>query len=225
MKSIWYTALALVAAGCSSTAWHEMTREQRMTDELEVLRDEEPRMRAYIDARLKKDAKATREAAQAVGLWEGERLLHLAAISGDLPTVQLLLKQRVNPNTKDAQGETPLYHACQNEHVEVVRCLLDGGADPNSRDMDGETALFDTCVLGNTQIASMLLSRGARVNATDEENETALFPAVQSGNKELITLLLKNGATIRPNVENLTPLDLTQNKSILDLLRQSPPTH
>lgn len=222
MKSIWYTALALVAAGCSSTAWHEMTREQRMTDELEVLRDEEPRMRAYIDARLKKDAKATREAAQAVGLWEGERLLHLAAISGDLPTVQLLLKQRVNPNTKDAQGETPLYHACQNEHVEVVRCLLDGGADPNSRDMDGETALFDTCVLGNTQIASMLLSCGARVNATDEENETALFPAVQSGNQALVALLLKHGADIRPNVENLTPLDLTEDAAILALLRQAP---
>ena len=225
MKNIWYMALALAVAGCSSTAWHETPREQRMTDELEVLRDENPLLRSYIDARLKKDDSATRQAVQAISPQEAERLLHLAAISGDLATVQLLLKQRVNPNTKDDQGETPLYHACQNEHTEVVRTLLNGGADPNSRDMDGETALFDTCVLGNTEIAALLLSHGAQVNATDEENETALFPAVQSGNKELITLLLKNGATIRPNVESLTPLDLTQNKSILDILRQSPPTH
>lgn len=69
--------------------------------------------------------------------------LHLAATSGGLAAVQLLLERGANPNKQDVRGMTPLMLAIGTDHQDsrVIRLLLSHGADPNIKSKAGETAL------------------------------------------------------------------------------------
>ncbi|CAM9188167.1 unnamed protein product, partial [Laminaria digitata] len=63
----------------------------------------------------------------------GERTLHIAARSGKIEIVRLLLERsRADPNAADGTGYTPLMATCESAYdcVELVRLLLEAGADP-----------------------------------------------------------------------------------------------
>ena len=59
------------------------------------------------------------------------------------------------------------------------------------------------------------------VDVTDKEGLTALYRAAHNDQKETVSLLLSNGANvnIRDKFGN-TPLDVTLNDNIVELLRQ-----
>ncbi|CAN0012279.1 unnamed protein product [Laminaria digitata] len=65
--------------------------------------------------------------------------LHLAARSGNLPTVKLLLKNGCDVDQRNLFYTTPLHLACQNDRVDVVRYLLKAGATPDAPDEAGIT--------------------------------------------------------------------------------------
>lgn len=65
--------------------------------------------------------------------------LHLAARSGNLPTVQQLLSRGVNVNQRNLFYTTPLHLACQNDRLDVVNFLLKAGAAPEAPDEAGIT--------------------------------------------------------------------------------------
>ena len=49
--------------------------------------------------------------------------MHLAAASGHANVVEFLIKQGIDPDTKDRWGNTPLNDARSNGHMEVLRML------------------------------------------------------------------------------------------------------
>ena len=51
--------------------------------------------------------------------------LLIAAKTGDLDRVQILLSQGIDKNTADSNGETALLKAAANGHLLVVQCLAD----------------------------------------------------------------------------------------------------
>ncbi|CBJ48982.1 ankyrin repeat domain protein [Ectocarpus siliculosus] len=65
--------------------------------------------------------------------------LHLAARSGNLATVEKLIKNGCNASQRNLFYTTPLHLACQNDHVDVVRFLLKSGASPDAPDEAGIT--------------------------------------------------------------------------------------
>ncbi|CAM9698794.1 unnamed protein product [Scytosiphon promiscuus] len=65
--------------------------------------------------------------------------LHLAARSGNLPTVEKLIKSGCNVNQRNLFYTTPLHLACQNDRLEVVHFLLKAGASPDAPDEAGIT--------------------------------------------------------------------------------------
>lgn len=69
--------------------------------------------------------------------------VHIAAAQGQLAVLQNLLARGCNPNTRDAQGRTPLFAAL--EHGEnalpLVRVLVAHGADAEATDAQGETPM------------------------------------------------------------------------------------
>lgn len=70
--------------------------------------------------------------------------LMLAAENLSVPVVLALLAAGANPNSRDADGRTPLMVAvsCSNEEViEIVAALVTAGADPEIADERGKTAL------------------------------------------------------------------------------------
>ena len=80
---------------------------------------------------------------------------------------------------------------------------------------------WDAATRGNTKLIKQLLVDGMDVNITDEEGLTALYRAAHNDQKETVSLLLSNGANvnIRDKFGN-TPLDVTLNDNIADLLRK-----
>jgi hypothetical protein len=66
---------------------------------------------------------------------EGQTPLTVAAQSGRVELVRLLLANGADPNLRDGGGqwETPLSTAAMHGQLEVCRLLLDAGADPNIR--------------------------------------------------------------------------------------------
>ncbi|VUC20109.1 unnamed protein product [Clonostachys rosea] len=112
---------------------------------------------------------------------------------GRLDIVQeLLATGRVDPNSRDYEGKTPLSKAAQLRVVNTVKFLLDSGAvDPDLADDLGETPLFKAAEAGDEDIVRMLLETG-KVNPNSISNAgcTPLMIAVETGREEVVKLLL-----------------------------------
>src|ERR1051326_6716013 len=76
--------------------------------------------------------------------------------TGDVERITSLLDQGANPNARDEEGLTPLFHA----HEEVMDLLIARGADIEAREpKHGDTPLMDYA--GNTECTLTLLRHGA----------------------------------------------------------------
>eukprot|EP01113_Clastostelium_recurvatum_P050398 TRINITY_DN952_c0_g1_i1.p1 TRINITY_DN952_c0_g1~~TRINITY_DN952_c0_g1_i1.p1 ORF type:complete len:157 (-),score=42.09 TRINITY_DN952_c0_g1_i1:70-540(-) len=70
---------------------------------------------------------------------QGNTALHAASQTGELSSVQLLLRYGANVNATDKSGETPLHKAAWRGHAEVCKILVTAGADRTKRNRDGKT--------------------------------------------------------------------------------------
>jgi ankyrin repeat protein len=70
--------------------------------------------------------------------------------------VQLLLENKANPNTTDANGTTALHLAVQFKNSELVKMLLYFKADKSIKDLKGKTA-FEYAVFSENQLIINLL--------------------------------------------------------------------
>jgi ankyrin repeat protein len=126
----------------------------------------------------------------------GESPLHVAAISNQTNTAQLLLQHGADVETYDNYGLTPLHWAVLRASPGVAELLLKNKTDPNKRVGDygtrfvltlspralsGDTALHLAALRGDTNIIEMLLKSGAVINLTNEMGKTALDLASQPG--------------------------------------------
>jgi hypothetical protein len=116
---------------------------------------------------------------------------------------------RVDPNTRDDKGLTPLHQASRSGHVTIVAELLLWGASVDSRDHDFSTPLCEASLHGHTKIVELLLESGADVDARKYGYHTSLRAVVEKRNFDLARLLLAYGAD--PNAQDergWTPLHL-----------------
>lgn len=121
--------------------------------------------------------------------------LHIAAFSGDIDTVEVLVWYCSYIDEKDCNGWTPLHFAAQQGHVEVLRTLLREGADIHAVDVKGQTSLHKAAVEGHPKAALLLVQKGANALSEDYCEKTALDMAKTASNHETIHVLeefLKN---------------------------------
>ncbi len=123
-----------------------------------------------------------------------QALLLAAAGAGDAPAVRRLLAAGARPETRDADGFTPLMLAAGSGSAEAVRLLLGAGADPNGARRSGWTALMEATARGRTDAARLLLEAGARPDERDRAFGTALDLAERKGQVALVELLRRHGA-------------------------------
>jgi len=127
-----------------------------------------------------------------------DRAILDGAIRCNPEEIKMALARGGDPNARDLNMETPLYHVARfaeiGEHAPAcVRLLLEAGADPNLS-IKTETALVMAIDNGRTDLASILCKYGARSQVT-ADGASALGSAIGLENLKAISLLLKNGAT------------------------------
>ena len=65
-------------------------------------------------------------------------------------SVVLLNEAKIDPNSKNTEGDTPLYLACRKKNLKIVRLLI---SDPRCNTLEknnkGDTTLHEACRLPN----------------------------------------------------------------------------
>ncbi len=119
----------------------------------------------------------------------------LAAETGDLPLMKLLIALGADPTLVNVDRVTPLLAATG------VGILGDGDESAGTEDEAIESVKF-------------LLELGADINSVDKHGNSAVHGAVYENRSKLIEFLSEHGADIniwnRPNRRSWTPLDIAQ---------------
>ncbi|KAK4248955.1 hypothetical protein C7999DRAFT_39939 [Corynascus novoguineensis] len=119
-----------------------------------------------------------------------------AARNGHEAVVKMLLDTgKVNVDSKDIYGQTPLSCAAKNRHEAVVKMLLDTERiDVNSKDDNGWTPLFYAAWNGHEGVVKMLLDTGkVDADSKDKYGRTPLWWAAINGHKATVKMLLDTG--------------------------------
>uniref|UniRef100_A0A094ZSW2 Ankyrin repeat and death domain-containing protein 1B n=1 Tax=Schistosoma haematobium TaxID=6185 RepID=A0A094ZSW2_SCHHA len=122
--------------------------------------------------------------------------LHLAASSGNLPMVKLLIEGRALVDPVDKFGITPLFWAVYNNYKNVAHYLLNMGAKHNRVTKNGMTPFLIAASKGNELLMEILVKRNCNVNATDLDNSgcSPLHLACENNQQHCVRLLLETGA-------------------------------
>ena len=72
------------------------------------------------------------------------------------PTADYLFKNWAGVYVKDAEGNTALHSAANNNYVEAVSLLLDKEIYINARNYNGKVPLHNAACYRNTKVASIL---------------------------------------------------------------------
>jgi ankyrin repeat protein len=127
---------------------------------------------------------------------DGKTALHVAAESGRLSTVQILLRLQSNVLAQDFAGRTGLHLAVGSQQQDIVEELLNHPACLNIQDRNGQTALHIAAAHGYESIVTILLGAGAMLELKDARGQTPLHVAAANGQDEVLQLLFIRGANI-----------------------------
>ena len=119
--------------------------------------------------------------------------IHLAAAEGHTEIVALLLRKRVDIETRTfADGRTPLHSATAARSLDTVKLLLEHGAKADAVTSDiALTPLHVAARAGYSEAVELLIKYGADVNAKlQTTKETSLHLAVAHGHVEVVKCLL-----------------------------------
>ena len=92
---------------------------------------------------------------------KGFNALMIAARSGKIKGVELLLDLGADPNAKDNYDWTPLHWASHYGKTEAIELLLKAGSDVDAKNNNGYTPLHLTSSNGKTEAIELLKRFGA----------------------------------------------------------------
>lgn len=103
--------------------------------------------------------------------------LHYAARAKKITLIKRLLEYRININTVDANGWSPLHWAVASteDSTEVVRLLLQSGCDNSIRDKQGRMAL-DLAILFKRAEEIVMLDHSVQAHTKSSEEEGSSLP-------------------------------------------------
>ncbi|MCK5919186.1 MAG: ankyrin repeat domain-containing protein [Cocleimonas sp.] len=123
--------------------------------------------------------------------------LQQAASKGDVKTINALLKQGADINTKSRFGKTPTMQAAEAGKSEAIMLLLSRGADVNARTRSGSSALTYAAENGHEEITAMLVEMGANVHDRTRTGWDAMMIASREGYATIVAQLIEFGADVR----------------------------
>ncbi len=149
----------------------------------------------------------------------GTTLLHVAAATGQVPVIELLIAKDADIEALDARSRTPLLHAATCRRSSAARCLLGHGANVLHKDVDGHTALHRAAASDRATTVALLIKHGADVNTKLQHGTTPLHSALLLGFEDVAALLLEAGADPAARADDgTTPLAIARSKARRDLI-------
>jgi ankyrin repeat protein len=119
----------------------------------------------------------------------------VAADTGHMDVLNVLLTKKPNINATDASGMTALMFAVRHDHLPAVTQLVAAGASLNAADSWGRSALMYAAMNGHTPSLQYLIQHHADINQKDKNGDTALILAAKySGAPRIAQLLRGAGA-------------------------------
>jgi len=115
---------------------------------------------------------------------------------GDLDGVRAMLRKRIDVNSTEPDGSTPLIWAVEANNLDLTQLLLKAGAKPSIQTPDGASPLSLAAQNRNGDIAKALLDAGADANESLPGGETILMAAARTGSPEFVRLLIAHGAQV-----------------------------
>ena len=135
--------------------------------------------------------------------------LMIACLVGNAEAIKLLLNAGANPNIRDEDDDSCLFHAirgvCSKDDLQVI---INHNADVNVLNKKNHTALIMACLNGKADAVNVLLNAGAKPNITDRFGNTCLHNAVRNDcSKEVLQAIINHGADMNAiNTMNSTAL-------------------
>lgn len=133
--------------------------------------------------------------------------IHFAAREGKTEVCKYLLEElKIDIDTRDDDGETPLIHAARQGHTATAKYLTECGANPAISSELGATALHHSAGIGDIELLQFLISRGVSVDSQSDAG-TPLIWAAGHEQPNAVKVLLEHHAD--PNIETddgITPL-------------------
>jgi len=153
----------------------------------------------------------------------GNTALHLAAIKGSVPMIELLVSKGSRINSVNNQLNTALHLAIMNGNDSVSEILINKGSNSEMQNIVGKTPLHLSVRYNRTSIARLLIKKRVNINSRDDQQRTPLaLAARETGNVEIAKLLITHGAYINTrDSDNNMPLNFAAWKGfngLIDLL-------
>ena len=126
----------------------------------------------------------------------GDYMLNVAVIEGNIEIVEYLVSQGADINIKDGSGETPLQIAIHEGKLELINFFLSKKADVNMKDFFNETSLHEAVNKGEIEIVKLIVAHGADLNAKNNLKETPLFYAVKNNYSDIAKYLISKGSEV-----------------------------
>lgn len=156
--------------------------------------------------------------------------LHVAAGSGHLEVVKLLIEAGVDVSIEDTEQKTPLKMAIKGNHGDVATALVEAGADPNTEYIDeagtSHNLLMDAIIIENVEFAKLLIQKGAGIYYSDDQNVSTLLQASHRGMTEVVELLLSKhdpekepGYREQASVDGVSPFIAAASEGHLEIVK------
>jgi ankyrin repeat protein len=119
-----------------------------------------------------------------------------AARYQDAAMLQALLRDGVDPDSRQADGATAIHWAVYNEDVDALALLIVADADVNAVNRLGASPLYLAAKSGNAKLIEQLLKAEANPNVAMPMGETPIMTAARAGTARGVELLLRAGADV-----------------------------